>query len=605
MASIKKLSPDIASKIAAGEVVERPFNVVKELIENSVDASADNIIVEIIDGGLTLIKVTDNGSGIDKDELSLALERFATSKAINVEDVYSASTFGFRGEALAAISTVSLFTLRSGKNSETYEIKSKFGEISEVKPSLAINGTMVEVVNLFEALPARRKFLKSFKKLEGEVVKLVKQFSLINPNISIELYVNTKLVYSVTKNDDVAMRASKVFSGKAFVTGVANIGDITVTSTTTPAEISDRLKRDGIIVGVNGRLIKEASFIVAVSQAYHRLVPDNRHPNTVIDIRINPELIDANVHPAKLEVRFDNQAEIFSLIKAATTKAISINENEITYGYKKEHSELDKNIIHESIFENNMVKEDKFNIDYSFTIDEKLHDNIGTKRNDDYKVVVDDYETNFNVEQFISNDKQETDNFEETIDENINDFTVIGQIANSYIVAELADKSTIFVDQHAAHERILFEKHNHNDNTKQTPTIILHEKHKISLTDDELEGLDEHKNTISAYGYDFDINGSDIYLKSIPLSATRRNYTNEFKNILVDLCVSGVSKTKDAPIALLSCKQAIKAGDKLSVQDMNYLLNLLFNTNNYTTCPHGRPLIFKMTFNELSRKFLR
>ncbi len=616
MSVIKKLAPDIASKIAAGEVVERPFNVVKELIENSVDAGATSITVEIIDGGLSLIKITDNGKGIDKEDLPLALERFATSKAVNVEDVYSASTFGFRGEALAAISSVSMFTLRSGKNGETFEIKSKCGEVSDVRPAPAVNGTMVEVINLFESLPARRKFLKGFKKLEGEVVKLVKHFSLINPTVALTLIVNTKEMFSVSTQDDVCIRAAKVFNGKAFVQGVANIGDIEVRIATTPPEISDRMKRDGMIIGVNGRLIKDASFPVAVTQAYHRLVPDGRYPNTVVDIRINPELVDANVHPAKMEVRFENQSEIFSLIKASVTRAIATVPTvptEVTYGITEQRISS-KNII------NNTVRENVAKYDYSFNIEDKLEETLGRKQTtskDEYVSIDNTFTSDRSFIADIINEpiKNEvvtpiSEPVAEIVEEKqpttvIDDYKIIGQHANSYIIVEMADKSVIFIDQHAAHERILFEKNVDKHNTTKQPTIILHERVEVELSDEELEGAEEHIETINSYGYSYDIEGDKVCISSIPLSVARKDFKTQFKNILIDLCVRGISKTVDAPLALLSCKQAIKAGDALSMQDMEYLLKLLFSTNNYATCPHGRPLIFSMTFDEVSRKFLR
>lgn len=261
MSVIKRLSPDVASKIAAGEVVEKPFNVVKELIENSCDAGATKIIVEINEGGLNKIKVTDNGKGIDKDDLPLALERFATSKAETVEDVYSAATFGFRGEALAAISSVSDFKITSGKDGKAYTITCQYGKIGEIKPTAAVKGTIIEADRLFENLPARRKFLKSSKSLEAEIVKLIKHFSLINPEIDITLKCNDKEVYHALSSDDTAVRAAKVFNGKAFCQGVAEYAGKKVIACATLPSASDRLKRDAIIIGVNGRLIKDTSLV--------------------------------------------------------------------------------------------------------------------------------------------------------------------------------------------------------------------------------------------------------------------------------------------------------------------------------------------------------
>ncbi len=614
MAVIKKLSPEVASKIAAGEVVEKPFNVVKELIENSCDAGASKITVEIVNGGLDLIKITDNGSGIEQDDLPLALERFATSKAQTVDDVYSATTFGFRGEALAAISAVSDFKITSGKDNKAYEITSHYGNVGEIKPTAAIKGTIIEAARLFENLPARRKFLKSSKSLEGEILRLVKHFSLINENIEISLISDNKTLYHAKLSEDVVIRAAKVFSGKAFVKGVAKYEDKQVNACVTLPSASDRLKRDAIVIGVNGRLIKDTSLIQAVINSYHRLIPEGRYPLAVIDIRMNPSNLDANVHPAKMEVRFLNGGEMFSLVSDACSNAFSGKGVNTSYNHAENKGVfLIEENKKENIKENNIqqiqkpyenlsaAKNNNFSKQinspvekpaYTFKIDEKLE-----QPHVDYESI--------NNNSSIENTNINSD---DTIDNRIakGEFRVVGQVDKTYIIIETENKEILFIDQHAAHERILFEKLQAENKKTVKPSIVLHEPIEVILTDEIIEQIDKFNVIIESFGYAYKITGIDkVEIIRIPYHIVRKNIAKEFRNIVIDLCLTGKSKHEEAPRAMLSCKSAIKAGDELTYAEMDYLVKLLFNTTNFGTCPHGRPIIYLMRVDELARKFYR
>ena len=613
MSVIKRLSPEVASKIAAGEVVEKPFNVVKELIENSCDAGASKITVEIVNGGLDLIKITDNGSGIEKDDLPLALERFATSKAQTVDDVYSAATFGFRGEALAAISAVSDFKITSGKDNKAYEITSHYGNVGEIKPTAAIKGTIIEAARLFENLPARRKFLKSSKSLEGEILRLVKHFSLINENIEISLISDNKTLYHAKLSEDVVIRAAKVFSGKAFVKGVAKYEDKQVNACFTLPSASDRLKRDAIVIGVNGRLIKDTSLIQAVINSYHRLIPEGRYPLAVIDIRMNPSNLDANVHPAKMEVRFLNGGEMFSLVSDACSNAFSGRGVNTSYNHTEnkgvfliEENMVEDNIQHiQKPFEsfsgtkpNNFQEKINTPVEkpaYTFKIDEKLE-----QSHIDYESI--------NNNSSVENTNIVNINHDDTIDNRIakGEFRVVGQVDKTYIIIETENKEVLFIDQHAAHERILFEKLQAENKKTVKPSIVLHEPIEVILTDEIIEQIDKFNIIIESFGYAYKITGIDkVEIIRIPYHMVRKNIAKEFSNIVIDLCLTGKSKHEEAPRAMLSCKSAIKAGDELTYAEMDYLVKLLFNTTNFGTCPHGRPIIYLMRVDELARKFYR
>lgn len=635
MSVIKRLSPEVASKIAAGEVVERPFNVVKELIENSCDAGADKITVEIVDGGLSKIKITDNGKGISREDLPLALERFATSKAESVEDVYSASTFGFRGEALAAVSSVSDFSIKSCQDTKGYEISSKYGVVSEVKPAAAVKGTVIEAARLFENLPARRKFLKSSRSLEGEIVKLIKHFSLINPHIEISLISDGRVLYQALLSEDITIRAANVFSGKAFYKGEVEYGSTKVYAAATLPSASDRLKKDAIIIGVNGRLIKDASLVQAAISAYYRLIPDNRYPCAVVDIRIDPSEVDANVHPAKLEVRFENSRDIFSMVSDAVAscfkgKGVNVSYENVAgrtserdYSFeekinleaanKQEKAGIQNSFIHResgneksnfiSSFGNNSGHE---NINYESSNQSIPKPEI--KENNQEKI---SYSTDIFSEidkaNYVMPEKDIVQN-QESIEDRIlgGKFRVVGQIDKTYIVIETENKEIVYIDQHAAHERILFEKIQSENKAKPKPSVVLHEPLKAVLTDEIVENIDSYKAVIESFGYGYNISGIDkVDIVRIPYSSVRKNIEKEFRLIVSDLCLYGKSKNEDAPRAILSCKSAIKAGDELRTEEMEYLVKLLFNTENFGTCPHGRPIIYVMSVAELSRKFYR
>ncbi len=603
MPIIERLAPEVASKIAAGEVVERPYNVVKELMENAIDAGATKINIEIADGGLSLIRITDNGKGIEKEDLPLALERFATSKAKSIEDVYSAYTFGFRGEALAAISSVSDFSLISGTdNNQGYEIKSRFALVSDVKPIQSFKGTIVEVTNLFENVPARRKFLKSSRSLENEITRFVKHFSLINQNIDITLISNGRNIFEVFANEDICIKASKVFSGKSFHRGEIEFNSLKATVAATLPADSDRLKRDGIILGVNGRLIKDTSLVQAVIRAYFRLIPEGKYPIVVVDLRINPEEVDANVHPAKLEVRFEKPKDIFSIVSDTVVK--SFEDKILISNYKtKEDVDISDNIVNLNDVDVNINRKEEVEnkAEYVFNLSEISNDkllNVSFNENNNIE------ENNSNIQHYENNTNIQKDEYIDNIKSKI-DFNIIGQIANSFIVCETTDNQILFIDQHAAHERILFEKEQNKAQVEKT-TIILHDTINVTLNEEQYNSLTENGDIIKDYGYSFNyLKDNEIEITKIPYNIVRQDISKIFKKIVSELYVSNKSKTEDAPRALLSCKSAIKAGDELSKYEMNCLLELLFDTDNYGTCPHGRPIIFSMSLKELARKFLR
>jgi len=317
MNEIIRLGEDVANKVAAGEVVERPFNVVKELVENSADAGATKLSIVVENGGVGLIRVTDNGRGILPEDLPVAVQRFATSKISTADDVYCVKTFGFRGEALAAISSVSKFSIKSCRKSfEGCEIRVEHGSEPETLPAPQVEGTTVEAKALFSNVPARLKFFKSFAAEEREIAKFVRFFSLINPHIAVDLEINSKKAYSVNSSMNMEVRARQVFKENDLIYGEKSYADMSLKFVTSLPSVQ-RYRKDMIVVGVNGRVIKDPSIIQAVATAYHRLIPDNRYPAAVVSLYVDPEKVDVNVHPAKTTVKLLENRDIFSFVHHA------------------------------------------------------------------------------------------------------------------------------------------------------------------------------------------------------------------------------------------------------------------------------------------------
>lgn len=357
--------------------------------------------------------------------------------------------------------------------------------------------------------------------------------------------------------------------------------------------------------------------VQAVINAYHRLIPDGRFPVAIIDIRINPDIVDANVHPAKLEVRFVNAGEIFSLVSDAVTNSfkgrgvntgytgnyiqqgfsINENQNDIEYENKLNNISLcneDKDSYKtfsqytNNITESNTIKTQQSS--YMLPIEEHIEEMQSDK--------------NCIIDNKIDNDNGTINFIENRVASG--EFRIVGQIDKTYIIVETSNKEILFIDQHAAHERILFEKIQLENQSKPKPSIVLHDTIEVVMTDEIIENIDIYKILIESFGYGYKIIGIDkLEILRVPYNIIRKNIAKEFTNIVIDLCLTGKSKQEEAPRAMLSCKSAIKAGDELTDIEMEYLVTLLFNTNNFGTCPHGRPIVYMMTVQELARKFYR
>jgi DNA mismatch repair protein MutL len=564
-------------------VVERPINVVKELIENSLDAGATRITVEIADGGSELIRITDDGCGITPEDLPVAVERFATSKAQTVEDVYNISTFGFRGEALAAIGAVSNLQIKSHREGfEPSEINVKFGELSPLLPTAISKGTQISVSKLFNNLPVRRKFLKSARSSEAEILKFIKHFTLINPSLEVIVIFDGEEVYRTYSSQSALDLAKAVFAEDRMMSAHSAYDGCEVDVCASHVAVQ-RKRRDSIYIGVNGRVIKDAALTQAVVQAYYRLIPGDSYPMAVVNIRLDPASVDVNIHPTKSEVRFESPSELFHYVKSTVEDAIR---------------KFTAAIYAEEADDPALTEMEEAKPTHVFTEEEKRTPFLTARPAFDLRKELKSVPT-------ISIGRADP---APTMNEPSNpmDYKVIGQLDNTYIICETPLGELMIIDQHVAHERILYEKYT-NERTQAVPSIVLFDAVVLNnLTAEELECLEAIEGDLNGFGYSYEpFGGNAVKVSRVPLAVSKKDIGKEFLGILSDAIEMKRSKRHDGTILTMSCRNAVKAGDTLSNHDMNYIVNTLFKTQNPHTCPHGRPIVFVMPKATLASNFQR
>ncbi len=658
---INILNEDTANKISAGEVVERPSSVVKELVENSIDANSTNIVIEIEEGGTSLIRIIDDGDGIYKDDISKAFLPHATSKIKKTEDIYNIHTLGFRGEALPSIASVAKVNLKSKQEDEEfgYEISIESGRLSEVTECGVNKGTIIEVCDLFFNVPARKKFLKSVSK-EGSVINdIVTRLALANPKISFELYSNKKKVLHTFGNGELKDVIRTIY-GKSITDNILYYNDtsdlITVYGYVGKEEIA-RGSRNNQSIFVNKRYIKNRSLAIAVEQAFKSFSTVNKFPFFILFIEVYPEDVDVNIHPTKAEVKFNDERAIFKKIFGAVhltlknevfeTFAIkedekSINSSlipsfqEITFKIKEEEEKVKfANSAAKMIMEqgkdlkvdNSSSNEDKTastyvsSLDYDNSLSFKSN-NYNQFNKDTINIPV-DLKPNI-INQDLSQEYNSRDDFNyENIDPNLyvkdeNNIrppfakfpamTIIGQYNKTYILGE--HEGTLYmIDQHAAHEKILFERYLkgiEDGNIIIQPLIV---PSVIDLSIDDYSYFEENKEVFKDAGFLLEeFGGNSLFLKEVPYFLGKLNPKNLFIDILDNLKNLGSGKTSEVKhnaIASKACKAAIKGNDKLEINEMLKLVEDLRYIDDPFYCPHGRPVIIKFTSIDIDKKFRR
>jgi DNA mismatch repair protein MutL len=641
---INILDIETSNKIAAGEVVERPSSVVKELIENSIDSGAKNIIVEIEDGGQKSIKVLDDGYGIHPEDIEKAFMPHATSKINSINDIYSINTMGFRGEALASIAAVSNTVLKSRTEEYDYgkEISINGGVLDYIKDAGCNVGTNIEIKDLFFNVPARKKFLKSSSREAAYISDILNRLALANPHISFKLFNNGKKVlntYGTGKLTD-AIRAVYGKSISDNIIAFEKHSDISsIHGFIGNAEIS-RGSRNNQSIFVNKRYIKSKLITAAVENAFKSFLTVNKYPFFVVFLDIFPEFIDVNVHPTKSEIKFRDDREIFKLTFDAVHEALrnslrnsfdipfddEIREKDEELNYiKKEISTIqlpiDLNTFNESNYkvenygnnknyecnlENNSLSNEKNDLkELSYNVADNIKESEVSKQNTSL-----DINSNEELSE-QSNLKENIGTGEESKEEKIAKFpalTIIGQFQSTYILAEASD-NLYLIDQHAAHEKILFEKYKKSIQENKVMSQVLITPAVIELTPEDYDYYLENSDIFKKSGFNIEVFGENtISIREVPLILGKPDIKNLFMDMLDNLKNMGSGQTweiKYNSIAKLACKSAVKANDSLSSIEMKTLTEDLRFIEDPFTCPHGRPTIMKFTLNELEKRFKR
>lgn len=624
MKRINLLSQDTANKIAAGEVVERASSVVKELVENSIDANGKNIIIEIEDSGTSLIRISDDGDGIHPEDIEKAFMPHGTSKISDIEEIFAINTFGFRGEALASIAAISKVRIVSKTEEFQYgkEMYLEGGEIKYIKDIGANIGTTIEIRDLFYNVPARQKFLKSPQRENSIINDLVLRLALGNHGVTFKLYSNGKEVFASlgTQNSKDTIRA--VYGKEVYnnIIPFENHSDIiSVYGFIGNREIS-RGSRNRQSIFVNKRLIKSSLITAAVENAFKSFITVNKFPFFLVYIDIFPDFIDPNVHPTKAEIKFFDEKAVFKLVfdgvhkvlRESLRNSFDIEEDIYTDRSSKEKVE--------------QISAVEFPIDFqainknSFAINNEVSDSVTEKESYKEAAKTSSYEEeapqgrsieiyekpNENIE--YAKEIKVQQQFKEVKVPKFPSLRLIGQFNSTYILGEYGDELYL-LDQHAAHEKILFERYREAILKLQVVSQILLTPLVIELGFEDYGYYIENKDVFTSCGFAIeDFGGNSVSIREVPMLLGKPDVKGLFYDIIENLKALGTGRTVDVKydkIASLACKAAVKANNRLSEKEMEALIEELRYINEPFTCPHGRPTIIKIGLQELEKRFKR
>ena len=597
MANIRVMSDLLANKIAAGEVVERCLSVVKELVENSVDAKSSEIKIELIESGLRSIKVIDNGSGMDKDDAVLAFQRHATSKLYSEDDLFSISSLGFRGEALPSIASVSEVELKTCSNGIGTYVHIKGGNIIEVKESDLARGTSFTITNLFYNTPARLKHLSSSYAELANIVEYVHKMALSYPNIKFILINDSKELFN-TSGDGNLLKVINAIYGINVVKKMIKIenrnNDYEINGYISLPEVN-RSSKNYISTLVNGRVVKNYQLTKIINESYSTFKEDTRYPIVVINIKTDPSLLDVNIHPSKLDIKFSNMDELVKLIQTTIINTLK-----------------DKLLIPKIEVPTNDRVETKYenmSLDLNRTVNEeetaytsKLSDLVNFNNNDsmeDISSITDENELlNTITEVEVQEDNKK-----------LPELYPIGLALGTYIVCQ-NELGVYLIDQHAAKERINYEivlyNLSHPNNNIMTPIIPIN----IELPLNEYLIIKQNIDILNKINIQVEEFGSSSFrVISHPTWINKgfevQTIKHIFEMIIRDEKNFSLEKFIDNVAKMVSCKMSIKGNTRINIEEMESLINDLRKCNNPFNCPHGRPTIIHFTIYELEKMFKR
>lgn len=651
MGKIKELQTSLANKIAAGEVVERPGSVVKELLENAIDAQATEINIEVEQSGVASIRVVDNGTGIEIDDLDLVFHRHATSKLDADDDLFHIRTLGFRGEALASISSVSKVTLKTcTDNQEGQEIYVENGEVLNRKPAKAKRGTDILVESLFYNTPARLKYIKSLYTELGKITDIVNRMAMSHPDIRISLVSDGKTILKTNgsgRTNEVMAEIYGMKIAKDLVHVTGDTSDYHLDAYFAKPEHS-RSNKHYISIFINGRYIKNFLLNKAILEGYHTLLMVGRYPICYINIEMDPILVDVNVHPTKLEVRLSKEDQLFELIVTKIREAfkdrILIPQNDMDKMTKKnkvldqfeqqkmdfekrqQQNNLEQNVEQSS--EPNVNNANNASVDNSTSyINQPDNERSGIQESqndyDDYKKIQNDllYDLETTSSDSTDNEVSTTDNIlqdngEEDIKWRVSAsptrripyMEIVGQVHGTYIIAQ-NENGMFMIDQHAAQERIKYEyfREKIGDVVNESQNLLI--PLTFHFSKDELMIINQYKDELDKVGVHLEpFGGHDYIVDSYPVWFPKEEAEEIIKDMIeyvLEHKKVDVRKIREEAAIMMSCKKSIKANHYLKNNEMADLVNQLRETEDPFTCPHGRPIIINFSNYELERLFKR
>lgn len=594
---IKILPPEIYIRIAAGEVIERPANVIKELIENSIDAKADKVIIEVISSGKKLIRVIDNGCGMSKEDLLLAVKPHATSKISTFEDIYNLSTLGFRGEALSSIVNVSKTKITSKLKdaSSASQIIVHGGEVISVSECAANDGTTVEVKDLFYNTPARLKFLKSDYTEKIHIIRTVEEYAIAYKNIEFKFYSDGELVFSVAKTDKIIDRLKEVFK-KDIVDNLINFEyknkKMKVYGFISPIELA-QVNKSFQIFFVNNRPVSSRIISQMLYDAYRDSLPTGRHPIGIIFIQIVPQMIDVNVHPTKRMIKFKDEEYIYETLKNIIRTRLKESLSSTTEFRIRLKDELKKQMQFQpsdGYTENYNVSQKKMDLeDQTSSLKFSLQQ-----------------ESSSQEIQFPSIDEFGTKNkcLESTI--GFKNYTYLGQLHKTYLLLE-TQNGLVLIDQHAASERITFEKFMKMNNISVQKLLF---PINVELKISDFEAVKPYIDLINQLGFEITISGKNSLgfysIPSIFSVSDVKDFINRFiENLISDIKEDTEQISSREKIIRSACRAAIKANDILTLSDVEKLILELSMCEQPFSCPHGRPTMLNLDISYIEKLFLR
>ena len=608
MGRIVQLDERLSNMIAAGEVVERPSSVVKELVENAIDAGARNISISLLDSGVKEIVVEDDGCGMSKDDAKLCFSRHATSKIKNEYDLFRIQTLGFRGEAIPSIASVSTFTLLTSDGIESTKIIYKGGHLEDIVSASRSLGTTIKVEGLFYNVPARLKYLKSLSSELSSITYLVSKYILANPSISFTLKNNDRLIYKTLGNGDLVRIFGELY-GLDVAKGLLNKGysgngyniDLTICKS-----VVSRANKLEITTIVNDRYVKSNPIIDAIIKGYHTYIPEGRYPIALCNIKIDPTLIDVNVHPTKMQIKISNEEEMASIVEELTKdllKSASMIPDikpieDAKTSYKKqnifEHLELKEEPVRPAVIIKESPSINQNDIKASKKLDELLNN---ANSYTEYKKTI--------VNEDVKEEKPKED---KSKDNTIPYLEYCGVVHGTYLIFQ-NDEGMYLMDQHAAAERINYEYYlevlKKPSNASSLMLIPLH----LEFTASEMISINENIRTFTELGFNLEeASPTSYFVREYPMWLHVEDCEDFIRNILYNVYRDKqftIEKYRDRIAAQIACKSSIKANHSIKIEEVDALLTKLRQCSNPYTCPHGRPTIIKITTLELEKMFKR